>query len=165
MHGLRRKPWQATITSLLAGSLAALVLARGFPEFCARHALMLSAAGCCALGAIALLRRQLENRKLVCDGRWLAYRCWQLGLLFDLRDLAAIRAHAGSLPGTIAGITLCSSRGALLRLGFKHWHSQDVRALIEALLNINPQLSLDGPTRLWMQQPSPERSARLSASR
>jgi len=152
MHGLRHKPWHATIASLLAGSLAALALAKGFPDFCARHAAMLSAGGCCALGAIALLRWQLEYRSLVCDGRWLAYRCWQLGLLFDLRELAAITSHAGGPPGTITAITLCSGRGELLRLDFKHWSSQDVHVLLEALLSTNPQLPLDASTRLWMRQ-------------
>jgi len=152
MHGLRHKPWHTAIASLLAGSLAALALAQSFPEFCARHALPLAGAGCSALGAIALLRYQLESRCLVCDGRWLAYRCWQLGLLFDLRDLVAIRAHDGGPPGTIAGVTLCSSRGELLRLRFDQWHSLDVHALIDTLLSSNPQLLLDGPTRLWMRQ-------------
>lgn len=147
----RERIFLATTIAVLLG---AVELSQDDPDFCSRHALALSLAVCAALAAFHTLLRHLMQPALVCDGQSLAYRSWLLGAVVDLEELAEVQASEAH-GGTLAELSLRTSRRELYRLELDRWQREDVRALLAALLQSHPQTRLDSPTWLWLKHLPP----------
>lgn len=131
------------------GQGLALALSCAYPEFCARHAVLLSSAVCLALWSLSLVRHRLGGPSLVCDGRWLASCSWLIGYLVDLDELDAVRASRGD-KGTIEQIAFCTRKRELFRIELGQWRRDDLQALLVVLIETHPQAEFDSQTRLWL---------------
>jgi hypothetical protein len=144
----RRRPLPAM--ALLSQGLA-LGFSYAYPDFCARHAVLLSAAVCLALWGLSLVQDRLGGSSLICDGRWLASCSWLIGYLVDLDELDAVRASRRGGKGAINQIAFCTRKRELFRIDLGQWRREDVQALLTVLIESHPQAEFDSQTRLWLQ--------------
>jgi hypothetical protein len=133
------------------GQALALALSYACPDFCARHAVLLSCAVCLALWGLSLVQNRLGGPSLICDGRWLASCSWLIGYLVDLDELDAVYASRRGDKGAINQIAFCTRKRELFRLDLGQWRREDVQALLAVLIESHPQAEFDSQTRLWLQ--------------
>ncbi|MBV8063273.1 MAG: hypothetical protein JOY51_06730 [Nevskia sp.] len=145
-------------SGLLLGLVGAAVLTwlvRTRPEFCVEHAIGLAFAVCLALGASVLADRERASRRLVCDGRWLGSASWLVGAVVDLEGLVAVDCGRTRSGRGICELTFRSASRKLLCLDLRQWRQDELRALLARLRRNHPGLSIDVPTRVWLEQPLP----------
>jgi len=136
----------------LGALLGAIELARHYPDFCAGHAIALSLSICAALAAVRFMLRRVAAPSLICDGHWLAYQSWLLGMLIDLKELAEVHVPEVARDGPLAEITLCTRQRELYRLDLRRWRREDVRGLLSALVESHPGMKMDRDIRAWLRQ-------------
>lgn len=141
---------QAFLAITLAALLGAVQLSWNCPDFCSSHAFALSLSVCAALAAVRFMLQRVAAPSLICDGHWLAYRSWLLGMLIDLDELAEVHVRETSRRGQPGEITLCAPQRELYRLDLRHWQREDVRRLLSALMEAHPGMKLDRGTWAWL---------------